>query len=177
MLITATQFLLSSGCNKNKTTPCVFGGYSFAVASECTPQKNFYYLGDTIYLTSTFPKSLTNLINPSLVVNYSYSVGIHGDLRINIVDSIVRQTMPAKDSFDFISVTGTFSERLRNQGLNFNYFESTSVYEFKCAIVCRKKGLYGLGVVNLISMGIRGKNCTNAGFKMTVTNSDKHLTL
>jgi hypothetical protein len=180
VLITMPFFLLLSfQCNKNGTTPCVFGGYSFAVTSEWTPQKDVYYIGDTIYLTSTFPKKLNDLVNPSFTIDYSNSVGIGGDVGIAAPDSLQRTNRPAKDSFQFISVIGSFIERSgnQNQGINISYIESSSSYQFKGGIICKKKGLYGIAVDNLISMGIRGKNCTNAGFNMNVTNSNKHTFL
>ncbi len=39
------------------------------------------------------------------------------------------------------------------------------------------KGLFYIGVTDLVSSGLVGKNCTNAGFNMTVTNSNKNLNL
>jgi hypothetical protein len=179
LLITAAQFLLASGCNKNGTTPCVFGGYSFAVTSEWSPQREIYNVGDTIYLNSSFPKTLTDQINTSIIVDYSNSVGIQGDIGIAAPDSVQRTNRPAKDSFQFVSIIGSFSERpiKQSQGININYAELNSSYQFKGGIICNKKGLYGISVDNLLSNGIRGKNCTNAGFRITVTNSDKHILL
>jgi hypothetical protein len=149
------------------------------VTSEWNPQNGIYNVGDTIYLTSIFPKTLTDQVNPTIVVDYSNSAGIGGDIIFNSVDTISRQSLPAKDSFLFVSIKGAFSERTNNsnQGINFYYVETPTNYQFIGAIICRKKGIYGLGVANLSSNGIRGKNCTNAGFKMTVTNSAKHLAL
>ena len=175
----AAQFLLASGCNKNGTTPCVFGGYSFAVTSEWSPQNEVYNVGDIIFLISSFPKALTDQINPAIVVDYSNSVGIGGDIGIAAPDSIQRTNKPAKDSFQFVSFYGSFSERSinQNQGINFNYAEFSTGYQFRGGLICKKKGLYGISVDNLNSNGIRGKNCTNAGFNMTVTNPDKHIYL
>lgn len=132
-------------CNKNKTTPCIFGGYSFAVTAEWYPQKKIYNVGDTIYLTSVFPKKLTDLINPSLIVDYSNSVGISGDIGIASPDSLLKTNKPARDSFQFISITGSFVERPgnRNQGINIKFIESGVSYQFNGAIVCKKKDCSG----------------------------------
>lgn len=179
LLITATQFLLALSCNKNATTLCVFGGYSFAVTSEWSPQKETYNVGDTIFLSSTLSKTLTDLVNPSLNIDYSNSTGIGGDIGIAAPDNLQKTNRPAKDSFQFISIIGSFLERPTNQsqGININYIELNSSYQFKGGIICNRKGLYVISVDNLMSRGIRGKNCTNAGFNMTVTNSDKHILL
>lgn len=180
LLIIAAQFLLSSGCNKNGTS-CLSSNitYSFSAPAEWIPQRATYNTGDTIFLVSDFPKTLRDLVNPSLIIDYSNFVGVTGDIRISVVDTTARQVLPAKDSFDFVSVIGYFSERAhnQNQGINFNYSEGVSKYEFKGALICRRKGIYGIGVSDLVSGGIRGKNCTKAGFQMTITNTDKHLTL
>lgn len=56
LLITAAQFLLSSGCNKNSTTPCQNAAYSFAVTCNYVPEKEIYNIGDTIFLKVFFQK-------------------------------------------------------------------------------------------------------------------------
>jgi hypothetical protein len=179
LLIIAVQFLLASGCNKDGTRPCQFGGYSFNATAEWTPQEENYSVGDTLFFFSEIPKLLQDQINTSLTIDYSNSTGIGGDMGIGYLDSINHRVIPAKDSFDFVSVIGSFSEREINKdlGINFNYTETATNYQFKGAVICRKKGIYGFGVANCLSRGLRGKNCTKAGFDMTVTNTDKHLYL
>jgi hypothetical protein len=44
---------------------------------------------------------LTDQINPTIVVDYSNSVGISGDIAIYYLDTISHQPIPAKDSFEF----------------------------------------------------------------------------
>lgn len=177
LLITVTQILLSSGCNNNGTKPCANDGYSFAVTSVFTPEKEIYNIGDTIFLNIEFSKTLTDLINPSRTVNYSNSTAIVGDIRIYYLDTITRQPIPAKDSFLFVPIIGTFTERTNSQsaGINFKLIETPQSYQFKGGIICQKKGIYGFGVSNLKSTGLVGKDCTNADFDMSVSNSNKHL--
>lgn len=179
LLISAAQLFMFSGCNKNGTTPCANGGYAFAVTSDYAPQREIYNVGDTIFLNSIFSKTLTDQINTSIVVDYGNSVGIGGDIAVYYLDTITHQPVPAKDSFQFVSQVGSFIERSgnSNSGINIIYSETSSNYQFRGAIVCKKRGIYGFSVANLMSNGIRGKNCTNAGFNMTVTNTDKHLYL
>ena len=168
--------VMAAQCNKG-STPCVFGGYSFKVTSEFIPQAQAYSIGDTIFLYSTFSKTLQDLINTSLNIDYSNSTGIGGDLGIASLDSINNISKPAKDSFHFIDLKGRFIERNFNEdgGINFHYLETNSSYIFHGAIVCKKKGLYAISVDNLMSRGIQGENCTNASFAMTVTNTEKNL--
>lgn len=178
LVITAAQFLLSSGCNKG-TKPCLNSGYSFIVTSEWNPQREIYNIGDTIYLTSMFPKTLTDQINTSIVVDYSSSVGIGGDITTYYLDTLIHQPVPAKDSFQLVSLIGSFSDRPINQnaGMNINYSELNSSYQFRGAVICKKKGIYAIYISNLLSKGLMGKNCTNAGFSNTLTNSNKNLNL
>ncbi len=179
LLITAIPFLFASSCVKDKTgnTPCA-GGYSFNATSEWKPQKLTYNIGDTIILNSTISKSLLDQITNSNI-DYSNSSGIQGDISIYLLDTITHQPKPGRDSFSIITLLGSFSERPNNQsdGINFNYVETTSSYEFKGGFICKRRGIFGLGVDYLISNGIRGKSCQNAKFSMTVINSDKHLFL
>lgn len=178
LLITAVQFILGASCNKDNPRQCS-NSYVFQATSEWSPQQETYVTGDTLYLTSTIPKMLTDQINTSIVVDYSNSVGIGGDLSIIFLDSIARLARPGKDSFAFVSVVGTFIERNINRefGINILYVENATNYQFKGAIICKKKGMYGIGVQNLKSIGLRGKNCSNANFEMTVINTQKNLSI
>lgn len=179
LLITAAQFLLSAKCNKDKTgclsTNSVF---NFSTTAQWNPQQEVYNIGDTVYLNSIIPKMITDNISNTLI-DYSNSTGIGSDISINYLDTITRQAIPAKDSFRFISLIGNFVERTinKNQGINFLYSETPTNYQFRGAVVCLKKGIYGFSVDNCISDGLRGKNCTKASFNMTISNSDKHLHL
>ncbi|MEO8769420.1 MAG: hypothetical protein ABI402_05030 [Ferruginibacter sp.] len=178
LLIIAVQSFLFFGCNKDGTTPCQNGGYSFVVSSQYSPQQDIYQVGDTIYFTSQFPKTLVDQINNSSV-NYSNSVGIQGDIGFGYLDTITHQPIAARDSFTIFSIKGSFSERPGNQnvGLNFNYFENAENYEFQAAFVCKKRGIYTIGVSDLLSEGLQGENCTNAGFNLSLANTNQHLYL
>jgi hypothetical protein len=177
LLITTTLIILSASCNKDKTKPCLNTVYSFQVTSEWSPQREIYNVGDTIFLNSEFPKILTDNATPvPAQIDYSNSDGIFGDIGFSYLDTILKQPIPAKDSFGYVSLIGNFTERRinQNQGINTKYSELAAKYQFKGGIICKKKGIYWIGVDDLASNGIIGKNCTNAGFGMTVLNSNKH---
>jgi hypothetical protein len=178
LLIISTQFLFANCCKDDGTKPCSqVTPYSFNVTSEFTPQQEVYDVGDTIFLNSTFPKTLLNIIS-NQQVDYSNSVGIGGDLGLAFPDALTMQNKPAKDSFDYISLSGNFIPRPinQNQGINTKYVENSN-YNFKGGIICKKKGVYAISVDNLISQGLSGKNCTNANFNMLVLNTNKHINL
>jgi len=180
LLITTVQFLFSASCNKDGTS-CLSTqtAYSFVVSSEWSPQNEVYNVGDTIYLTSVFSKTLVDQINPSMTIEYGNAVGINGSINIVYLDTITHQPLPAKNSFDFVSISGNFKERSINMdiGISIGYTETSTTYQFKGAIICKRKGIYGFSVSDLLSPGLKGKNCTKAGFSMSVTNTDKHLYL
>ena len=179
LLILASWLFLFAQCNKEPSPCSGGGGYAFLATAEWSPQQESYAVGDTLFLTSTISKTITDQINTSIIVDYSNSAGIGGDLSIKFLDSITRQPLPGKDSFQFLSFVGNFQERTfnQNQGINFNYYESLSNYQFKGALICKKKGIYGIGIQNLLSRGLRGKNCTNATFNMSLVNTLKNLSI
>ncbi len=178
LLITATQFLLTSGCRKG-STPCVFGGYSFAVSSEWSPQREVYNIGDTILLTSTFSKSLTDLVNPSLTIDYSNSTGISGSNAFYELDTIQSKVIGAVSKLEFIPIIGVISDGniVPAEQKSITYKESNTNYQFTLKVVLKSKGIYAFYISNLLSRGINGKNCTNAGFTNTLTNANKNLNL
>jgi hypothetical protein len=178
LLITATQFLMASGCNKDGTRPCPsVTPYSFNVTSEFSPQREVYNVGDTIFFNSTFPKTLTNLISNQLV-DYNNSVGVNGTLTFSNLDTLNRTVQDALNKFqilDFIGFTSSI-QTVPNSGKMINFSEITT-YQIKIGIILKNKGIFQLAVSDLFSKGLSGKDCTNAGFNMTVTNSNKNLNL
>jgi hypothetical protein len=179
-LITATQFLSSASCHKDTTRPCNnFTPYNFLVTAQWQSEQDIYRTGDTIYLISSFSKDLLNTLD-NVQINYNNAVGIGGSISIGLLDTITHQRLPANDSFNIISFVGSFEKfpiNTINQGINFSYLELNSTYEFKIGFIPKYKGIYGIGVSDLRSLGLKGKNCTNANFDMTIINNNKHLYL
>ncbi len=179
LLITAIQFLLSSSCNKNKTRPCLNGGYSFAITSEWNPQREIYNLGDTLFLNSSFSKTLQDLINTTLTVDYSNSVGIGGAAALYELDTLTHQVIGATTKFKYYSDIGNIGEdvRIPSQNKSLIYAEQPLNYSLRIKIVPQQKGLFAFYIPNLSSGGLKGKNCTNAGFSNTLTNTNKNINL
>lgn len=178
LLIKATLLISAFSCNKNGSKPCTMvTPFSFNVTSEFFPQRETYNIGDTIFLHSSFPKSLLNQIS-NQQVDYGNSLGISGNLAIGLLDSNSRTILYALPKFKVINISGTTSPipNATEGGLNIFYKED-SIYNFKLGIICLNKGVYRIGLTDLSSQGISGKDCTNAGFNMTVTNANKNLNL
>ncbi len=179
LLITATLITLASSCGKDKNSskPCRNGRYSFEVTSEFSPQKEVYNLGDTIFFNSTIPKNLYD--NVSLQnVDYSNSLGIGGNITFSYMDTITHVGSDSYSRFNIIPLIGatTIITNTPEKGLNSRFQEGVN-YQFKIAIKLVQKGLFVIGVTDLGSQGISGQDCTNAGFAMTVTNTNKNINL
>ncbi len=181
LLITATLFTLGIGCKKNNSTdtkPCLnTTRYSFNVTSEFSPQKEVYNVGDTIFLNSTFPKSLFDNISLQNV-DYSNSAGIGGSITFGYMDTISHSGYDSYSKFITLPIIGNYTQitTTPEKGINSVYVESSS-YNLKVGIKLKEKGLFVIGVGNLGSKGLAGKDCTNAGFEMSVTNINKHINL
>ncbi len=179
LLITAIPFICAASCNKNNTKPCAKSAYSFTVTSQWSAQKETYNVGDTIFLISTFSKNLLDLIS-NTNVDYSNSLGIGGNITTSLMDTSTHLIKDAAfNSFTIIPFVGNASFIANNpaKGVNINFAESNSLYEIRIAVILKQKGLFQLAITNLSSQGIKGNNCTNAGFDMTVTNTNKNLNL
>ena len=137
-------FFIGSTCNKNDTRPCINGGYSFAVTSEWSPQKEVYNVGDTLLLASNFIKTLNDLINPSTIINYSNSTGIGGSYAFYELDTINHQVKGAVSKFDFIPIYGSIQNGIivPNEQKNISYIELSNNYSFGLKIILRTKGIF-----------------------------------
>lgn len=178
-LITAIQLIMGASCNKNTSRPCKDVVYAFEATCEWTLQREIYHVGDTLTLTSATPKTLTDLINPSLIIDYSNSTGIGGNVFTNEFDTVGHTVVPASSKFEFISLVGIIDPiaLAPEKGKSFYYQEQPSAYSIKVGIKLKSKGVFLFAVSDCLSRGLNGKNCTKAGFSMTVTNSDKHIAL
>ena len=179
LLITATAFFLGFSCNKDSSKPCTMvTPYSFNVTSEFTPQKEIYNIGDTIFLTSSFPKVLINMVS-NQQIDYSNSLGVGGNFNMAMMDTVNQVAIEARNNFEVINIFGTTTpiSNSPNLGVNIFYVEQTNTYNARFGLKLQSKGLFYIGVTNLGSQGLIGKDCTNAGFNMTITNSNKNLNL
>ena len=172
------QILLSSGCKKEGTKPCTnITRYSFEATSDFSPQQEVYNVGDTIFFYSSIPKTLTDLIT-NQQVDYNNSVGVGGNLIFYYLDTISHTFIDAKNRFTTIPYNGTFEQIANSPNLGLNiFYQNAATYLFKIGIVLNERGIFLLGPTNPGSRGLSGKDCTNAGFNMTVTNTNKNLQL
>jgi hypothetical protein len=180
LLITAAQFIIGASCHKADDTSCPSNSttYSFIATSLIYPQQEIYHIGDTIFFSSQVSSTLFDRFS-NTTVNYSNAVSLTGDNGIHIIDTVLKQLVPARDSFLLIPSTGSFIEEpngLRS-GINTRYIESTNSYQFLGKFVCKKKGIYTFGIGDLLSPGLAGTTCTKAIYSMSLTNSDNHIPL
>lgn len=171
--------LLYSSCCKDCTKPCLRGGYAFKAEGSFSPEQDSYKVGDTLYFISVIPKIQQDQINPSITVDYTNSTGIAGNMGFFEFDTTLRKINLSALKFSCFSVTGSVSPIAadNNRGKNYFYLESSATYEVKIGIKPLQKGIFAISVISPSSNGLRGKDCTNAGFEMTVKNTDKNIDL
>ena len=178
-LITVILFLLSASCNKDKTS-CLssLATYSFDASAEWLPEREIYNIGDTIFIASLIPKMLIDKIS-NTPIEYSNAVEIGGSIIFNCVDTNARTVVAGKDSFNYVSIVGDLKEPdiTPEKGKFIRYSEKATNYEFKAGIVCQKRGIYMISFADLLCPGLRRINCTKGTFTITITNTNKHVSL
>ena len=181
LLISVTMIFISSSCNKDSTRPCSsYTPYSFKITSEWLLQQELYHIGDTLILTSTFPKILTDYSTLNLhQVDYSNAVSIASGAIFYSLDSVQHQYIGGVSKFNLFSIYGSIlpSTVTPQEHTDLIFQEQANNFFLKIGIIAKEKGIFALYISNGGSEGIIGKNCTNAAFDMTVTNSDKHVGL
>ncbi len=177
--ILAIPFFYSAKCNKDGSScGSNITTYNFNADIQVLPQREIYKIGDTIFVESEFNKLLKDNITGSNI-DYSNSVGIDGSLGINFIDTVNKKLIGARDNFTQVNLAGNFSNYPSNAptGLNTNYVELINSYKLRCGLVCLKSGIFSFGVGDIYGQGIKGKDCTYAGFNVNYLNTDRHLTL
>ncbi|WP_147275793.1 hypothetical protein [Adhaeribacter pallidiroseus] len=140
-----------------------------------TPDKDKVQVGDTIYLVSEFPSTLTP-IGSQAPVDYTNAATIGS--AITIVEYL-----PNKErkwyvyDFDFIAMKGeAFNSTnipVPEAAEGVRYVETNGKYEMKIAIVPKKKGNYAFLLSNAYSdsRAIKGKDrCDRATFSISLQN-------
>lgn len=167
--------IVLSGCPK----PCIKSNYSFAVNSQIIPDLDSIKVGDTIFLFSSFPTTLTDQITGQ-VINYNNSTGLGSTL--GLVE-LVKGAFPGIDAvndFDYISINGmVYNDRSipsPNKFQQLKYQQIDSNYELKIGIIPKKNGTYYLGLGDGLSNGRnKNKDCEKAGFNITFNRTNQHL--
>ena len=167
--------IINSGCPK----ACIEANYSFAVNAQIIPDIDSLHVGDTIFLTSTFPIRLNNLASND-TIDYSNSTNIGSTIGIVKLTNNIFPGQDAVSNFNFVNVAGTVynDNTIPNpnkvQGLT--YFENNGFYKLKIGIIPKQTGVYYLGVGNGLSNGRKNNHsCEKAGFSITLNNTNQHL--
>ncbi|MEO6358136.1 MAG: hypothetical protein ABIU77_04410 [Ferruginibacter sp.] len=169
--------LSNYGCPK----PCVEANYSFAVTANFTPDMDSVKIGDTIFLTSSFPTTLQET-QISKLIDYSDASDIGNTISVS---QLLPTDSLAKDAvfdFNYVSIIGKiYNDRNipRPDGVNqLTYSQVGNNYELKIGIIPKKSGVYGLGLGNALSNGRKkGSSCEKASFNTTVVNTNQHFYL
>lgn len=168
-----TGLLLLTGC----PTPCVneLPLYNFYIEARFTPEKDSIQVGDTLYFVSEFQRKLKP--NGSQDVVDYLNANISGSLSVFELVPNKEFATDAVFNFDYVSLVGQMynSRDIPSPDgfQQFLYQELADRYQLKIAIIPKKKGVYGLGILTVASQGRSGSDgCDNASFKTVVTNND-----
>jgi hypothetical protein len=174
LLLTSLQLFLGFQCENDKPV-CNNIAYSFNVTSNWFPGEDIYNINDTIFLTSTFPKTLLdNLSNQQ--INYNNSVPIRGIYTFYEMDSVQHALLDGVAKFDFFSANGSIIDNT-SKDKYFLYEKQADNYTLKIGIIAKAKGLFAIQISNLVSNGLNGTICTGADFINILTNPNKHINL
>jgi hypothetical protein len=170
--------IIWQGCRDKGTKPCLRTAYGFEVDVKLSPEGQVFHVGDSILFSTSFSKSLFDLKSGNMI-DYSNSTGISGNIGIVLLDSINKDFIPSKDSFEFVNQIGFFSATSINQStsIQYNVTELADKYDFKSTLVCKGKGVYYISVDDAGSVGLFGKNCTNSAIrtKLQIINHNEIL--
>lgn len=98
--------IINSGCPK----ACIETDYTFSVSSQITPDSDSVHVGDTIFLTSSFPTKLTDQ-SSGVMIEYSNSTNVGSTFGlVKLIDGIY-PGKNAVNNFNYISITGSIYNR------------------------------------------------------------------
>lgn len=167
--------LINNGCPKS----CIEANYTFSVNSQISPDRDSIKVGDTIYITSSFPVKLTDQ-NSGAEINYAEAKKIGSTLGVGRLVTGNAVPIDAVFDFNYIAIKGNvYNERSipSPDGVQqLTYQESNSSYELKVGLIAKAKGVYVLGIGNGLSVGRKNsKNCEKAAFNISISNTSQHV--
>ena len=162
-------------CDKEKPKPCKDAVYTFNIDANLVNDKENYRVGDTIKIISEFSTQILNAGPGGGIVDYRNAILPNCGVGCLLLDSVNRIFFTATDSFDFVAIKGRVLDTLGAGAKFFVYEENNNKYKFEVLMILKKKGRYTFGLADGGAIGIRGKNCTNADFAMTISNPNKNL--
>ncbi len=164
----------------NKRNDCLQITYSFEGNYRSYPDLDSININDTIWLESTIPTQLMDLIrnqitdysdaeNLGMVIGYGELIG--GDL-------LNPGGLPAANNFENILIKGLSVQSFKpDQVREFLFKEEGGMYYFKLGIVPKKKGLFIISPGNATNVYTSGNKCDKASFSLTFKNTNQHLYL
>lgn len=173
-LVGAALLLTLTGC----PSVCTETTYSFAVTATFSPQKDSIQVGDTLFLTSTFPNKLTDRLSGK-EINYANATNLGTSIFVDLLPGDKSALVDAVSSFDYVSKKGriytdpTVPSPTRVSQLQ--YQQIATNYELSIGFIARKKGVYCLTVSNGFSVGRINTDCDKASFDIELANTDQHL--
>lgn len=176
-IILACIVLLNSGCPKS----CIEANYAFLVNAQVSPDRDSINVGDTIYITSSFPAKLIDQ-GTGAEINYTGAKKIGSTLGVGKLKMGSAIPVDAVFDFSYIAIKGNV---YNDRGIaspdavqQLTYQDSNNTYELKVGLIAKVKGTYALGIGNGLSVGRSGvKNCEKAAFDISLNKTSQHFNI
>lgn len=175
-LVGVTLIFLQTGCPSPLGCPNVV--HQFAVTAQFTPQRDSVRVGDTLYLSSSFPTTLIDVRSGEQVA-YSNAKDMGSSIFVKEIPANKSSLNGAVDSFSFTAIKGRIYNDITvpvPEGVNqLSYQQSGANYELLVSIAPRRKGVFCLVTGNGLSNGRPNMSCDKAAFDIRLINTNQHL--
>ncbi|MEO9020948.1 MAG: hypothetical protein ABI237_13145 [Ginsengibacter sp.] len=159
---------------------CANTVYNFKVIASTYPDNDSISIGDTIWISADFPKTLLDL-NSNSNVGFIGAANLGTALSFDIFTggSISNPgTKYAANNFNYLlfmgdSVSNPLAERIRE----YLFKEMDNSYDFKLAIIPKVVGTYAIAISDAANVYTRSDKCTKAAFEIDFANTHQHLYL
>ncbi|MDX2306402.1 MAG: hypothetical protein NW226_26570 [Microscillaceae bacterium] len=174
-------FIVIAISNTGCPDKCINPEYHFEVEASIKPDNEAIKIGDTIFVESHFSESLLD-VETNMIIEYSNAKKIGSNIGFTNLDFYGNLNYNSILDFSYVSISGQIYNSkdipLPNQVNQLTYEYANNEYKLKIGIIPRKKGIYLLGLGNGLSLGRKNtKECDQASFSITLSNTDQHLYL
>ena len=153
--------------------------YAFSVTASLSPSRDTVSIGDTLYLTSSFPTKLTDN-RTGKIVDYSNSVDLSSSIGFADFTKFGTTTDSTTTKYmHYVKLEGdVYNDKtmpLYWNGNRVRYEENDGYYKLKIGMIPQKKGMYIFSIGDPFSNGQAGHSGRSASFTISLVNTEQHL--
>jgi hypothetical protein len=160
-------------CNRE----CIDNTFAFDIELNIKPKNDSINVGDTLWFESVTSTTMTDITsNKEIIFDNATNMGY--TLRVSELLGTNNASKAVSD-FDFIIKDGQAAiddESARNLVKSFKFKEENEMYKLRFGMICKKKGIYGLGVSDAVNVfSPRHGSCNRAGIHFRFKTGNSHL--